>query len=323
MRVWISRTLLLLFFGLITAIPHGVAVLGESSDPRLMGKPAQGHQVQEHSIKVDVNLVLVPVTVTNRMGKVIHGLDRDNFRLFDDKVPQEIVYFSTEDVPCSVGLLFDSSGSMSDKIPESRLAAQAFLESANPEDEVFLMTFADRPSMKADFTSNFTAIQDPLLFANAKGSTALIDAVYLALERMRSAHNPRKALLVVSDGGDNHSRYSQRDLEAFAQESDVQIHAIGIHDNPRSTEEMNGTNLLEGLTTMSGGLHFIIRDINELSDVAGKIGEALHDQYILGYYPPANVTPGKWRKIKVKLVPPKGLPSLQVYARTGYYAPEQ
>ena len=146
--------------------------------------------------------------------------------------------------------------------------------------------------------------------------------MYLALERMRAAHNPRKALLVVSDGGDNHSRYSERDLEAFARESDVQIHAIGIHDNPRSTEEMNGTSLLEGLTKMSGGLHFIIRDINELSDVAGKIGEALRDQYILGYYPPPNTTPGKWRKIRVKLVPPKGLPPLQVYARTGYYPAE-
>ncbi len=185
------------------------------------------------------------------------------------------------------------------------------------------MTFADRPSIKVDFTSNFTAIQDRLLFANAKGATALIDAVYLALQRMRSAHNPRKALLIVSDGGDNHSRYSERDLEALAQESDVQINAIGIHDNPRFSEEMYGTDLLEGLTKMSGGPHFIIRDINELSDVAAKIGEALRAQYVLGYYPPANATPGKWRKIKVKLVPPKGLPSLQVYARTGYYAPEQ
>jgi len=316
--------LLLLLLGLVMAIPYGVAVLGEPPDPLLLGKPDQGPYPQDpdRTIKVDVNLVLVPVTVTDQTGRVVRGLEQDIFRLFDDRVPQQIVYFSNEDVPCSVGLLFDGSGSMSDKISKSRLAAQAFLESANPDDEVFLMTFADRPSMKVDFTSNFAAIQDRLLFANAKGGTALNDAVYLALERMWSAHNPRKALLVVSDGGDNHSRYSQRDLEAFARESDVQIHAIGIHDNPRFTEEMNGTNLLEGLTRMSGGLHFIIRDINELSDVAGKIGEALHDQYILGYYPPKNAEAGKWRKIKVKLVPPKGLPPLHVYTRNGYYAVE-
>jgi len=165
-RVRISRTLLLLFFGLMTVIPYVVAVLGEPSDPTALGKPVEERHLQnrDHSIRVDVNLVLVPVTVTDQMGKVIHGLERESFRLFDEKVPQEIVYFSNEDVPCSVGLLFDGSGSMSDKISESRLAARAFLESANPEDEIFLMTFADRPSMKVHFTSNFTAIQDPLLF---------------------------------------------------------------------------------------------------------------------------------------------------------------
>ncbi len=264
--MWIN-VLRILFTAVMSPIMFAMIAYGEQFGSRSKEVPVQAGQFldREQIIRVDVNLVLVPVTVTDPIGRVVSGLERENFKLYDDKAPQQIVSFSTEDVSYSVGLLFDASSSMHDKISEARLATQAFLDSANPDDEVFLMTFADRPTMRMDFTSDFSAVTNSLLSANAKGSTALIDAVYIALERMRSAHNPRKALLVVSDGGDNHSRYTRRDLERVAREADVQIHAIGIHDNPRFREEMYGTDLLEGLTKMSGGLHFIIRDVNELS----------------------------------------------------------
>jgi Ca-activated chloride channel family protein len=272
------------------------------------------------SIRVDVNLVLVAATVTDEMGRVVQGLGRENFKIFEDRTPQQIVSFSNEDIACSIGVVLDVSGSMNDKISKARLAIRALLDTANPQDEAFLITFADRPSLEIPFTSDVATIEDRAQFARSGGSTALIDAVYLALRHMRSARNSRKALLVISDGGDNNSRYSKGELRNFAMEADVQIHAVGIHDNPRASEEMNGTFLLEELTRITGGEHFIIRNIRELPDIAGKIGVALHEQYVIGYYPPADSRDGKWHRLQVKLALPKFLPPLQVYARSGYYA---
>ena len=321
----------------ISAFPHqwrmpGGAVLiaialstafGEQRGPRLVENVVRqpARQRAEPAIRVNVNLVLVPVTVTDRAGRVINGLGRENFQVFDEAVPQQIVSFGNEDVPTSVGVVFDISGSMTHKMSKARLALRAFSDTTNPEDEAFLMTFANRPNMEVDFTSNVADIQRGLLFAKPGGSTALIDAIYLALGQMRSAHNPRKALLVISDGGDNNSRYSEKELRALAVETDVQIHAVGIHDSPGAREEMNGPFLLDGLAKLTGGQHFIIRDAGELTDVAAKIGVALHDQYVIGYYPPPDSLAEKWRKIRVKMVVPKGLPPLQVYARRGYYPP--
>jgi Ca-activated chloride channel family protein len=300
-----------------------IAAFGQEGGPRLLENvvrpPARQHA--EHAIRVDVNLVLVPVTVTDRKGRVVNGLERDNFQVFDEAIAQQIVSFSNEDVPTSVGLVLDVSGSMAHKMSKARLAARAFLDTLNPADETFLMTFSDQPKMEVDFTSNPADIQNGFLFAKAGGSTALVDAVYLALRRMRSARNPRKALLVISDGGDNSSRYSEKELRRVAVEADVQIHAVGIHDSPGAPEEMNGPYLLDGLAKLTGGQHFLIRDASELTDVAAKIGVALHDQYVIGYYPPSNSLAEKWRKIRVTMAVPKGLPALQVYARSGYYPP--
>ncbi len=301
------------------------ATASGQSGPELLDRMTSnlGVRPREHSIRVDVNLVLVPVTVTDRRGRVVSGLDKDNFTVFEDKAEQPIVSFNNEDAPISVGLLVDLSGSMRDKMSGVRLALRAFLRDLAPEDETFLMTFADRPEMRVNFTSEEETIENALLFANAGGSTALIDAVYLALGNMRSAHNARKAVLIISDGGDNHSRYSEKELRRLAQETDVQIHAIGIHDNPRAREEMEGPRLLEDLAQTTGGLHFIVRDVNEMDDIAAKIGLALHDRYVLGYRTAPEPSPGKWRKIQVKVTPPKGFPPLQVYARAGYYSPSR
>ncbi len=283
-------------------------------------KPAEEHGP---AIKVEVNLVLVPVTVTDEMGRIVSGLRRDNFSVYDDKQQQPIVSFSSEDAPFSVGLVFDTSGSMGGKMDKARLAVRAFWQAANPEDEAFLVTFSKRAELQVDFTFDFADIQNGLLFAPPKGTTALIDAVALAMRHLKSAHNTRKALLVISDGGDNNSRYSKTELLRYAKEADVQIYGIGIHDGAGSAEEMNGPRLLEELAAATGGQHFMVGSANELPDIAARIGVALHDQYMIGYQLPGGSQPGKWRRIRVRLQTPRGLPALRVYARTGYYAPNE
>lgn len=277
-------------------------------------------------IHQNVDLVVVNVTVTDPYDRIVTGLDKNNFEIYDDKVPQKIVSFSTEDAPIAVGLIFDTSGSMSDKIQKSKEAALQFFKTSNPQDEFMLIDFNNRPDLISGFTSKFTDLQDRLIFVKSGGRTALLDAVYMGLHEMRRASNSRKAILLISDGGDNHSRYTERDVVRAVKESDVQIYAVGIVEPPalRSTpEELAGPSLLSQLAEVSGGRMFSIDDADELPDVAEKISIELRNQYVLAYRPSNLIRDGRWRRIKVKLLPPKGLPPLQVYARTGYYAPTQ
>jgi Ca-activated chloride channel family protein len=278
-------------------------------------------------LQVDVNLVVVNVTVTDPYDRIVTGLDQDNFQVYDEKVEQKIVAFSTEDAPISVGLIFDCSGSMGDKIQKSKEAALQFFKTSNPQDEFMLISFADRPDLITGFTAKFENLQDRLLFVKSGGRTALLDAIYLGLNEMKKATTNRRALLVISDGGDNHSRYTENDIKRAVKESDVQIYAVGIFEPPasrtRTPEEGNGPGLLAELAEVSGGRMFSVEDSNELPDIAEKISIELRNQYVLGYKPSNLIRDGRWRRIKVKLSPPKGLPPLQVYARTGYYAPTQ
>lgn len=311
----------MLALGTIAVALTPLVASGQSSGPNLLENQIRNWRPpsRNHSIRVDVNLVMVPVTVTDLMGRVVEGLRQMHFRISEDKETQEIVSFSNTDVPCSVGLLFDASSSMNDKISKARLAVRAFADTVNPADEGFLITFANQPSLQLGFTSDFAAIRNRLLWTKAKGRTALVDAVYLGLSQMRQARHSRKALVVVSDGGDNNSRYIQAELKSFAKEAEVQIYTVGIHDNPGTQEELMGTLLLEDLAQWTGGQHFIIGSIHELSDVMAQIGVLLHDQYLIGYSPQPKSMDGKWRNIKVELVLPKSFPPLQVYARRGYY----
>jgi Ca-activated chloride channel family protein len=271
--------------------------------------------------------VVVNVTVTDPFDRIVTGLEQSNFQVFDEKVEQKIEAFSTEDAPISVGLIFDSSGSMSDKIQKSKEAALQFFKTSNPQDEFMLINFSDRPNLITGFTSKFENIQDRLLFVKAGGRTALLDAIYLGLSEMKKATTNRRALLVISDGGDNHSRYTENDIKRAVRESDVQIYAVGIFEplssRARTPEEAGGPGLLADLAEVSGGRMFSVEDANELPDIAEKISIELRNQYVIGYHPSNLVRDGRWRRIKVKLDPPRGLPPLQVYARTGYYAPTQ
>src|SRR6202043_1791131 len=274
--------------------------------------------------KVSVDMVLVPVTITDPLNRLVTGLDRDNFHLFEGKDQQEIKTFSSEDAPVSIGVIFDMSGSMSSKIERAREAVIEFFKTANPQDEFFMITFADKPEEIADFTSSVDDIQGRLIYTVPKGRTALLDAIYLGVSKMREAKYPKKALLIISDGGDNHSRYTEGEIKSLVKEADVMIYSIGIYDHYFQTEEERlGPALLSDVSDLSGGRSFTIDNPNDLADVATKIGIELRNQYVLGYRPKNPGHDGKWHKIKVKLQPPKGLPPLHVYARTGYYASSQ
>lgn len=275
-------------------------------------------------MKVDVDLVLVPVTITDPMNRLVTGLEKDNFQLYEGSAQQQIRTFSSDDAPVSVGVIFDSSGSMASKMDRAKDAVMEFFKTANPQDEFFMISFSDEPEVIADFTNSVDEIQNKLIYAVPRKRTALLDSIYMGLSKMREARYPKKALLIISDGGDNHSRYTENEIKAMVKEADVMIYAIGIYDRYASAiEERLGPQLLSDICEISGGRAFTIDNPNDLADVATKIGIELRNQYVIGYRPNKIVHDGKWRKIKVKLLPPKGLPPLKVYARTGYYAPTE
>jgi Ca-activated chloride channel family protein len=273
------------------------------------------------SIKVDVSLVLVSVSVVDPLNRLVVGLNKEDFEVFEGKEMQVIRHFSGEDAPISLGVIFDVSGSMADKIDRARDAVVEFFKTANPQDEFFMITFNDQPQGVTDFTQSVEDIAERLLYTKPKGRTALLDAIYLGLHKMNAAKYEKKALLIISDGGDNHSRYSESEIKNLVKESDVQIYSIGIYDHYFQTEEERlGPQLLSDISEITGGRPFSIENPNDLTDVAAKIGIELRNQYLLGYRPTTSVRDGKWHKMRVKVIPPKGLPPLRVYARTGYYA---
>lgn len=295
----------------------------DTKDPAVANAEAQ---LKNHTkpVQVDVNLVLVNVTVTDDWNRIVTGLDKDNFSVLEGSEVQEVKHFSSEDAPISLGVIFDMSGSMNDKIMKAREAVIEFFKTANPQDEFFMITFNDRPQLRADFTKSIEDIQGKLVYTVPQGSTALLDAIYMGVSKMKDARNPKKALLIISDGGDNHSRYTENEIKSMVKEADVQIYSIGIFSlAPTQQEEIAGPAMLTEISQVTGGRLFTITNPNELADVATKIGIELRNQYVLGYRPNNKTKDGHWRKIKVKLNPPKGLPHLNVYARAGYYAPSQ
>ncbi len=279
---------------------------------------------QGERIRVDVNLVLVPLTVTDPLNRLVTGLDKENFFLYENNGQQTIKTFSSEDAPVSIGVVLDLSGSMSNKVVRSRESIVQFMKTANPDDEFFVIGFNDRPELIEDFTSSVDDIEARLEMVKAGHRTALLDAIYFGLEKMKQAKYPRKALLVVSDGGDNRSRYTENEVRSAVREADVQIYSIGIFDQyAATTEERLGPLLLNDISEETGGRLFRVDDVSDMGDIATKISAELRNEYVLGYRPADAKHDGKWRKLKVKLVAPPGLPPLTVHARTGYYAPLQ
>lgn len=311
-----------------TVLSSPVLLTGDA-DPALRTNPARDDLNLEFSrreiIKVDVEMALINVTVTDPIGRMVTGLDKEHFVLKEDNKLQVIEQFGAEEAPLSLAVVFDASGSMGYKMTKSREAVAQFFKTVNPEDEFFLVQFNNRPEMVTGFTRSLEEIQSRLTFVRSKGRTALLDAIYLALSQMKEAKNSQKALLVISDGGDNSSRYTPREIKRTVRESDVQIYAIGIYEpyasRGRTPEEAAGPGLLTEIAESTGGRQFAVQNVNELPDIAEKIGIELRNQYVLGYIPENTQKDGKWRRVKVEIKKIRGMPELRPYYRNGYYAP--
>lgn len=277
-------------------------------------------------LRVDSSLVLVPVHVTTPLGATVPDLKKTDFRVFENNVEQAITHFAKDDAPVSIGLLFDASASMRDKLHKSSEAVAAFFKTANPGDEFFLVQFNDRPKLAIPFTFDADELYQQVAHTRTMGRTSLLDAIHLAIQHMKKAANERKALVIVSDGGDNCSRYTVSQIKNALVESEVQLYAMGIFDpedspKKRPREEINGPKLLDELADLSGGRHYPVQDMNDLPAISERIGLELRNQYILGYSPSNLERDGKYRAIQLRLNPPEGMPPLRVQYRKGYFAP--
>jgi Ca-activated chloride channel family protein len=271
----------------------------------------------------NTDLITFTVTVTDIYGRFVSGLGKNAFSIFEDKTPQEISFFSDEDAPVSVGILFDVSGSMSgDKVRRARDALSHFVQTSHDRDEYFLIGFNSRAQLLMDRTRDGNAVLDKLTFVQTKNNTALYDACYLGVERVQRGTHPKRALLLISDGQDNNSRYTFNELRRVLKESDVVLYAIGIlgGSDAGSSLGMEGQGIMDELASVSGGKAFYPHSAAEMDDIFEQIALELRHQYSIGYRPPNFVSNGKWHRIKVKVAPPRGLPRLFVRSKEGYFA---
>ncbi|MEP6742810.1 MAG: VWA domain-containing protein [bacterium] len=272
---------------------------------------------------VNTDLITLTVTVTDTYGRYVSGLSKNAFTVMDDKKPQEITYFSDDDSPVSVGVIFDVSGSMSgDKIRKARDALSKFIQTSHDSDEYFLIAFNSRAQLLLDKTRDGNAILDKLTFVQTKNNTALYDACYLGVEKVQRGVHPKRALLLISDGQDNNSRYTFNELRRLLKESDVTLYGIGIlsGNDAGSSLGMEGQGILDELASVSGGKAFFPRSAPEMDDIFEQIALELRHQYSIGYKPTEFANDGRWHRIKVKVSPPRGLPRLFVRSKEGYYA---
>jgi Ca-activated chloride channel family protein len=272
------------------------------------------------AFRADSTLVLVPVTVVDRRGAIVNGLASDAFTLTENGVPQQIRSFSQDDVPVSMGIVLDLSASMQQVLGTAKESLRALMKDANPADEAFLNAVSTRPRAYSGFTRDFDAILRRVAAENAGGNTALIDTIYASLQQLRSGHHARKALLIISDGMDNHSRYSREELLRLAVEADAQVYAIAVGAASQTAkpielmEEKKGILFLEELAAKTGGLSFIVHRQDDIAEAAASIGQALRNQYAIGYVPDSSGHKGLWRRIKVQVAGS----GMKAYARTGY-----
>lgn len=314
-----------LMLAVICALPLLPAGLAEGPDEKTP-KPAKNGSAQDDMpvIKTGTNLVTLSVTVTDPLGRYVTGLTKEHFELFDDKVPQKVQFFSDEDAPISVGIIFDVSGSMKGRLDRSHDALRRFCALGHDRDEYFLVTFNSGAKLCQDFTSDSRIVTSSLLAVDPKGQTALYDASYIGIEKVRNGRHPRKTILIISDGQDNNSRYTFKELKQLVKEANVQIYAIGITNVFSARElDVDGQVTLEELTRLTGGRAFFPSNDAELNEVITRIGLELRHQYSIGYEPTGINQDGKWHKIKVKVNAPKGMPALTVRSREGYFAQKQ
>jgi Ca-activated chloride channel family protein len=295
-----------------------------SIEPRRQRPPITNADLPKPLLRIDAPLVLVPVYVSTPSGGPARGLKKESFQVLEDGVAQKVSYFGREDAPVSVGILFDASGSMQNKMEKSSQAAAAFFRRANPEDEFFLVAFNDRPRLRVPFTANTNEIYEHIVHTRPAGRTSLLDAIHVAMVQMKNARNFRKAIVILSDGGDNFSHHNVREVKRALMESDIQVYAMGIFDRDymvkHPSEEKRGPQLLDDLTEATGGRNFRVDDIADLPGISSRIAEELRDEYVLGFFSSNPATDGKYRGLTVTLTQPPGSPYLKTYYRRGYYS---
>ena len=301
-----------------------------TSPPRVVEPPGGDSAINTHTkpLRADVDLVLIPTTVTDGRNRPVTDLHRQNFTIYEENEPQQIRNFSTEDAPISVGLILDVSKSMTNKIETERAAVAEFFKSANPDDDYFVITLGDRPRIIADTTQSLDQIQAKLSLIIPNGNTALLDGIYLGVDKLSSARYQRRALVIISDGGDNHSHYTPKETKSLLQEADVLIYAIGIFDNMpvpvfKTIEEKLGKRLLTEMTEASGGRTIAADSREKVPEIAAAVSRELREQYVLGYRSTNGLHDGKWRKIKLQVTASEGVPPLHAYYKKGYIAPEK
>jgi len=270
--------------------------------------------------RLPANIVNITVSVTDPYGRFVTGLGKDHFEVFDDKVKQQVAHFTDDDAPVSMGIVYDVSGSMKERVGRSIRALRRFIETSHNDDDFFLIGFNDRAKLVQDFTTSGDSILGHLLFAAPHGSTALYDAAYIAVEKVQQGRQSKKALLIISDGQDNNSRYTYKELRNRVKEADVQIYAIGITDPANDTLAGFGRSVLEEITRMTGGRAFFPNAYNEpeLVEICTRIALELRHQYSVGFYPSDVQSEAKWHKVQVKVNPPRGLGRLSLSYRDGY-----
>jgi Ca-activated chloride channel family protein len=291
----------------------------QTKTPPAASAPATGRDEQIEFVNAD--LVKLTVTVTDSFDRYVTGIERDAFTILDNKVEQEIVFFNDEDAPASVGVLFDFSGSMSgEKVGRAREALKRFIKTSHEQDEYFLVGFNARANLLLDRTRDSDALLSKLTFVETKGNTALYDATYLGVEKVTRGTHDKRVLLIISDGQDNSSRYTFNEVRRLLKESGVLIYSVGIVDGGGSSFDAQGQAVLEELSGVSGGKAFFPATNSEMNEIFERISLELRHQYAIGYRPKPFTTDGKWRKVKVKVQPPRGLPRLFVRNKEGYFA---
>jgi len=304
-------------FLIFTFLLAAVSMSAQTATPT---PPAEG---DERPISVKTDLVTQTLTVTDLYGRFVSGLTKDAFKVYDNNQEQEITFFSDTDAPVSVGILFDISGSMSgEKIGKARRALERFIETSHPSDEYFLIAFNNRAQLLLDRTRDGDSVLRKLTLVEPKNNTALYDACYLGVERVTTGTRQKKAMLIISDGQDNASRYNFNEVRRLLKESDVTVYAVGITGGKDAGDPlaMQGQAFLDELASVTGGKSFYPQADVELDEIFERIALELRHQYSIGFTPKDFTPDGKWHKTKVKVNPPRGLPRLTVRGRDGYYA---
>ena len=303
----------------IAAFVVGVLV-SHAQDISPRGKSKRTDTEPTPSLRITTDLVQVPVTVTDKLGRPVTGLEKENFRVFDNKEEQVITRFAMDDEPVAVGFVFDVSGSIGGMLRQYQLAAHEFFKVANEEDEFFLVVFESAPKLAVPLTKHASEIEYQIMMTKSKGMTALFDAVYMAANEVKKSKVGKKALILISDGGENHSRYSLGELKNALLETDALLYSIG--PSPEMSGGDNDGRLLKHLAELTGGRLIAING-QGLADLAQKIVIDLRNRYVLYYSPKDKTRDGRFHQIQIQVVPPRGLPKLIPHWRTGYYATSQ